>query len=261
MDMTSASGAPVAAVGSALTSFADSLASAQHFVYFGANQHAYQVIWTPLNGGSSASITFEDRTAAAGAPAAATGSALSSFIDANGGQHAVYLGTNQHIYDADWIPGTGFGTTDVTAVAGSPSASAGSSLTTFVDPSGSPVAGGQHFVYEGSNQHIYQVFFNACCGWGYSDTNAATGSPVAATSSAITSFVDANYGQHFVYEGTNQQVYETYWLPSSGFGSLIVPINGTPAVGSALASFVDPSTSPVAGSQHIVYEQTNQNIE
>jgi hypothetical protein len=77
-----------------------------HFVYSGANQHIYQLM--SVNG----TVTYEDRTSAAQAPAATSGTPLSAFFG-NNGQHFVYEGTNQHVYDAYWSGGYGF--VDLTA--------------------------------------------------------------------------------------------------------------------------------------------------
>jgi hypothetical protein len=204
-DLTVLGGATLAASGSALTSYEDQ-SYAQHWLYFDSNQHINQVIWVPGSG-----FGAQDLTAAAGAPAAAAGSPLTSFVDSSGGQHWVYLGPDHHVYQAVWI--SGFGYEDRTVVTGAPLAAATSGLSILLDP-----IGGQHFIYQGTDQHVYQAFWIPNSGFGYEDRTVVSHAPVAASGSALNSFVDAIGGQHFIYLGTNQHIYNANWIPNSGFG-------------------------------------------
>jgi hypothetical protein len=219
-----------------------------HYIYFGTNQHVYQIM--SVNG----SIWYEDRTSAAGAPLASAGSALTTAVDSNGGQHFVYLGTNQHVYDAYWNGSYGY--TDLTAAAGAPVAASTSALSSMVDPY--DTAGFVHFIYIGSNQHVYQLM----AGDGsvtYEDRTYETGAPIAAAGSSLTTPVDSNGGQHFVYLGTNQHVYDAYWSGSYGYTDLTATA-GAPvaASGSSLSSMISPYDT--AGFVHFVYSGANQHI-
>ncbi|MGA9543719.1 MAG: hypothetical protein WBQ85_09125 [Candidatus Sulfotelmatobacter sp.] len=90
-DLTSLTGGALAASGSALTSVANS-SGEEDLYYLGTNQHV-DVLYL-LQGGS---WSFADLTALTGGALAASGSALASFADTTG-EHAFYLGTNQHLY-------------------------------------------------------------------------------------------------------------------------------------------------------------------
>jgi len=102
-DLTAATGNTLAASGSPLTAFLGRVFSnnrdAEDIIYLGTNGHVYQLWFNP----SSGSWTNQDLTTfppTIGALAAA-GSAITGFVDPNilaGGEHAFYLGTNQHIY-------------------------------------------------------------------------------------------------------------------------------------------------------------------
>src|SRR5262249_42313004 len=74
-DITAITGAPLAATGSALTSYFDPSLQ-DHWLYFGMDQHVHQVYW-----GNCCGFAANDLTAGAGAPLAAPGSSLTSFVD------------------------------------------------------------------------------------------------------------------------------------------------------------------------------------
>jgi hypothetical protein len=135
-------------------------------------------------------------------------SALTSFVDSSQGQHVVYLGTNQHVWQILWN-GTSFAAGDLTSASGGPVAAPGSALTSFVDSSR-----GQHVVYLGTNQHIWQILWNGRS-FAAGDLTSASGGPVVAPGSALTSFVDSSLGQHVVYLGTNQHVWQILWNGTS----------------------------------------------
>jgi hypothetical protein len=204
-DLTAAANAPAAAAGSALSSFLDS-SGLMHVIFFGSNQHVYQVFGSP-NG----SWVFDDRTGDAGAPLAAAGSALTSILDSSGFQHFIYLGTNAHVYDAFWIGTSGF--QDLTTLAAAPAAATASALSGLLDS-----AGTMHVVFLGANQHVDQVFGTQTGGWVFDDRTTESGAPIAAAGSALSSFLDTNGGQHFVFLGTNQHVIQANWIPGTGAG-------------------------------------------
>ena len=100
-----------------------------HVFYLGTNQNVYELYWS---GGSA--WHSDDPTSLAGAPVAAAGSKMSSFIGGGSGMHVLYLGTNAHVYELHWMGGTTWVTFDATAASGAPVAASGSALTSFVGP-------------------------------------------------------------------------------------------------------------------------------
>jgi RHS repeat-associated protein len=145
-DVSSMANSALAASGSALTSFASSDGN-YHVVYFDANNHVNQ-----LAGGGS-NWSNQDITAAAGAGAAASGSALAGYAGTYA-PHIYYQGTNQHIYQF-WLNGSTWVNNDLTAASGTsivpPS---GTKLTSFLDSLG------EHSFYRGQDNHVYQLFWN-----------------------------------------------------------------------------------------------------
>lgn len=103
--------APNVAVGGALTGFSDPLFASLEVFYIDANQHVRQLNWTN-NGTGWHSF---DISGLAGAPNAATGGALTSFLDtllAN--LEVYYVDTNQHTRQLTWTNnGTGWHTFDI----------------------------------------------------------------------------------------------------------------------------------------------------
>jgi hypothetical protein len=247
-DLTAETGNTLAASGSHLTSFDDEICGltgghGQHVVYLGTNLHVYQLYW---NGNWS----NQDLTAISGNHLAASGSALTSFDDVpNGGcnEHIFYLDASAHVnqlyYNGGWS------NQDLTASTGNHTAAAGSSLTGFEggdghnhvfylsptpqvhqlyyngswadqDLGGSPASGsaltsfddgqchGQHAGYLGANAHVYQLYYNGS--WNNQDLTAITGNHLAASGSALTSFVE-NCNEHIVYLDGNGHVNQLYY--------------------------------------------------
>jgi hypothetical protein len=111
-DPTAGSGAPLAATGSTLTGFFDPTGATnggipgQALFFLGTDQHVHHVF-------SDTTWRNDDPTAGSGAPLAAVGSPLSSFVDATGkttggipGQAIFFIGTDQHVHhlfsDTTW---------------------------------------------------------------------------------------------------------------------------------------------------------------
>ena len=102
-DLTAATGNTVAALASPLTAFLGRVFSnnrdSQNIMYLGTNGHVCQ-LWFNASSGSWTNQDLTSSPPTIGALAAA-GSAITGFVDPNiqdGGEHAFYLGTNQHIY-------------------------------------------------------------------------------------------------------------------------------------------------------------------
>jgi|HubBroStandDraft_6_1064221.scaffolds.fasta_scaffold59391_2 hypothetical protein len=178
-DITSmAGGAPLLASGTNLSAFISS--SQEHVIYLGTNQHVYQVVTT-----SSGTWTYQDLTATTGGAVAASGSALASFNDSVG-QHVFYLGTNSHVYQLYYAYNTRtWADQDLTVQTGGALAASGSALTSFADSQ-------EHVVYEGTNQHVYQLVTHPG-GWLEDDLSSLSGGSLPVQSSSLSSFADGGY--------------------------------------------------------------------
>jgi hypothetical protein len=191
-DMTTMAGnAPLPVVGGALSSFVSG--TQEHVLYFGANEHVYQLV-TKTGGG----WTYSDLTVLASGTLAASGSPLGSFNDSLG-QHVFYIGTNGHIYQLyyaysskTWVA------QDLTASTGAPPAASSSRLAAFDD-----LQSQAHVFYMGANAHIYQLYTHPGA-WSYQDMSSVMGGS-AAVGSSLSAFTDSSDryygpgGAHVVY--------------------------------------------------------------
>ena len=175
---------PQATSGSALTSFVDESNITQpvrHVFYLGTNENVYELYDT------TAWHSDDPTSLAGGAPIAAAGSALTSFINlsiGDTGMHVMYLGTNQHVYALRWVSGTTWRYFDATAASGGVAAANGSKLTSFQD-----LAGGVRLYFLGTNSHVYELHWQSEGSASETDLILASGGTVAASGSALTAVV------------------------------------------------------------------------
>ena len=264
-DPTAATGNTLAAPGSALVAYEDasSLPANLDVVYVGTNQHVYQL---SLNA-TTAAWTNQDLTALTGNTLAASGSALAATQGSvNNNRHIIYLGTNSHVYQL-WFntSAASWANQDLTAGTGNTLAVSGSALAQFFDS-----FGGQHVVYLGRNQHVYQLYWNDETGsWSNQDLTAATGNTLAASGSPLTAFLGRVFSKNrdsedIIYLGTNGHVYQLWFNPSSGswtnqdLTTFPPTVGALAASGSAITGFVDPNI--LAGGEHAFYLGTNHHI-
>lgn len=235
-------GAPAPAAGSALTSFVDESALVTHVFYEGTNGHIYEFYCACNSGGT---WHFDDPTSlAGGAPAAAPGSALTSFID-GGVMHVFYLGANNNVYELYWISGTVWHSDDPTALAGAPVATSGSPLASFVD------SGGAMHVFYWNSQNVHEVFWTGGTAWHTDVPTALAGAPVGAVGSALIGFANTSgkgdTGGHVMYLGTNAHVYTLSLTPGVWhyFDATASSGGVAAATGSKMTSFQDTVTGGV----------------
>src|SRR5262249_5668253 len=93
-------------------------------------------------------------------PLAASGTPLTSVVDANGNSHTFYLGTNQHVWHLYWNSSGGWQNQDLTAVTGGSGPAAGSALTSMVDANGTI-----RLYFLDANQHIHETYCCGSAGW------------------------------------------------------------------------------------------------
>jgi hypothetical protein len=235
-------GAPAPAPGSTLTSFVDASGPVRHVFYEGTNGHVYELYCFCNSVG--ATWHWDDPTSLArGAPLAASGSALTSFID-NGVMHVFYLGTNANVYELYWTGGTAWHSDNPTSLAGAPAAASVGSLTSFIDGSGI-----MHVFYL-SGQNVHELYWNGV--WHTDDATSQAGAPLNASGSALTSFVNitgkGDTGMHVMYLGTNEHVYALHSTssPAWGYFDATAASGGVPVVsGGKLTSFQDTVTGGV----------------
>ena len=123
----------------------------RHVIYGGIDQHIHELWWDATYGWH-----HSDLSAATGAPATAGNSPKANgyvFV-AEGTQHVVYRGSDQHIHELRWDT-HGWRHNDLSAATGAPAAA------DLSDPHGYtfPAKGTQHVVYAGSDGHIHELWW------------------------------------------------------------------------------------------------------
>lgn len=259
-DLTAATGSPIAAAGSSLVAFYNESAGTDHVVYLGTNGHVCF-----LSFDSSKSWKFSDATAATGNTLAAPGSALVAYEDASSlpaSPNVVFIGSNQHVYQLSLNAATAvWSKQDLTALTGNTLAASGSALAAIQGV----VNFNGHIIYLGTNAHVYQLWFNVSAAtWTNQDLTAGTGGTLAASGSALAQFFDSFGGQHVIYLGRNQHVYQLFWNDATGAWSnqdLTAKTGNTlAAAGSPLAAFLGRIFSKNRDSQDIIYLGTNGHV-
>jgi hypothetical protein len=118
--------------------------------------------------------------------------------------------------------------------------------------------GTEQVVYEGADQHLYQLVWNGSA-WINQDLTAISGTSVlAAPASGLTSFSFSTADAQVVYVGTNQHVYQLAWTGSTWVNQDLSAMSGSSilaSISSALTSF-----SVSSGAEQVVYQSTNQHI-
>jgi len=267
-------GAPTAVSGTAISSFLDPTGATtggtfgQSIFYIAADQHIHHVF-------SNTTWHADDPTAGAGAPLAASGSPITSFLDSNGsttggipGQAIFYIAADQHVHHI--FSDTTWHTDDPTAGAGAPLADSASSLCSFLDATGATTGGipGQAIFYIGTDHHVHHLFSDTT--WHTDDPTGMTGAPLAIAGSPLSCFLDVSgattgkpAGQAIFYIGTDQHVHHIYsnttWHTDDPTAMTGAPLAAT---GSSLSSFLDASGKLTGGipGQAIFYIGVDQHV-
>ncbi|HEX4835381.1 MAG TPA: hypothetical protein VFW01_03505 [bacterium] len=233
-------GAPGAAAGSALTGYV--LGNTQHVFYLGADNHVHELWRNPGSGWHPNDLM----TAAAGAPQAAAGSALTGCTLGNT-QHVFYLGADRHVRELWWDPESGWHSNDLmTATAGeAPNAASGSALTSYA------LGIIQHVFYLDTDSHVHELWWDPGSGWHPNDLMAgvAGGAPSAVVRSALMGYA-MGIIQHVFYVGADSHVHALRRDPRRGWHSNdLMMAAGAPhtAAGSALTGYV------LGNTQHVFY--------
>jgi hypothetical protein len=243
-DLTAAAGAPAAAGGSALDGYETSFNNQQHVNYLGVDGHVHELVYTNQ-------WAHTDLTAAAGAPAAAGGSALDGYETSfNNQQHVNYIGTDGHVHELVYTDH--WAHTDLTAAAGAPAAAAGSKLDGYQTSFNNQ----QHVNYIGTDGHVHELVYTNH--WGHTDLTAAAGAPAAAAGSKLDGYQTSfNNQQHVNYIGTDGHVHELVFTNQWGHTDLTAAANApAPAAGSAL----DGYETSFNNQQHVNYIGTDGHV-
>jgi 3D (Asp-Asp-Asp) domain-containing protein len=163
-DPTAAAGAPAAASGSPVKVQINTIANTDEVFYLGTDSHVHE-LW------SSAGVWHAaDPTAAAGAPAAVSGSAIAAQINTIANTDEVfYLGTDLHVHEL-WSSAGVWHAADPTAAAGGPSAVSGSPVAAQINT----IATTDEVFYLGTDQHVHQLWYSGGI-WHAVDVTAAAG--------------------------------------------------------------------------------------
>jgi hypothetical protein len=174
----------------------------EHVVYRGFDNHVHELRK------DASGWHHGDLTAMTGAPAAA-GDPAGYVFEAQGTQHVMYRSGDGHVHELWWDATNGWGSGDLTAVTGAPTAAG--------DPAGYvfDAEGSQHVIYRAGNGHLYELWWTAALGWNQGDLTAAAGSPPAAGDPGAYEF-RAEGTQHVVYRTADGHLHEMWWRPGPG---------------------------------------------
>jgi len=194
---------------------------------------------------------LDDLTAAAGAPPAATGSALDGYQTTSPNQqHVNYIGTDGHIHEL-WYANT-WTHNDLTKATGAPLAAPGSPLDGYASPNQ------QHVNYIGIDGHIHELWYGTQ--WAHNDlTEAAGGAPPAAPGSGLDGYVTASPNQqHVNYIGTDGHVHELWYGTQWAHNDLTAAAGGAPPA--VLDSTLDGYVTASPNQQHVNYIGTDGHV-
>jgi hypothetical protein len=253
-DVNVAANAPVAAIGSALLSYENTIYGAPETFYLVPNASSGEQIeqlwgksWSPTS-----------LTSVAGAQPAAVGSNLVGYIDNIAGTDNVfYQGTDGRIHVLTWSPGAPWSEDTRVAASSPPAAAFASALT------GHMTGSSEELFYIGSNQHVYELWrwSKNFDGWHSTDVTMANGSkPLAAIGSALAGFYDPVAGTDAVfYVGTDQHLHELLFANGDFTAVDVTSESKGPLVGSGSALAAHLNT--IAGSEEVFFVTSNQTLE
>lgn len=212
-----------------------------HAVFRGNDNHLHELYRFATGGWK-----HTDLTVAAGAPKAAGGPAGYVF-EAQGTEHVVYRGTDNHIHELYWQGGN-WGHTDASSVAGAPNA-AGDPFGYMFDAQGT-----QHIVYRASDNHIHELYWDTA-GWHHHDPTGDNGAPNA--DSDPVGYVYAAQGtQHVVYRTANGHIVELLWQNGNWSHSDLTAAAGAPVAVGKPSAYVYPAQATL----HVMHRAADNNI-
>ncbi|MBV8570731.1 MAG: hypothetical protein JO319_08960 [Acidobacteriaceae bacterium] len=212
-DLSDTYGGNAAQSTSQITSYLDNVGG-EHVVFQSDNGDINQLFYP----GSGLSWIAQDLTASYGGNTPSSPTGLSSYIDAVGGQHVVYVDAKGNVDQLAYITGAGWLFQNVTILA-SGAASGGSNVATYVDS-----VGGQHLVFLDAAGNVSQLF-NPTPGsilWYYQNLSGTYSGVAAGTLSSLAPFpstqsdsVFVGGDEHIAYVDVNENVDQLFY-PSNG---------------------------------------------
>ena len=247
LDMTALTGAS-AMSGTKMSTVLTGNAYSPMMFYEGTNQHLYTLYW----GGSAWQNADLNALSGATTLMAAKGSIGSVMFSGNTVVYVFYVGTNQHLI-AVLLSGSTWLTGDVTNASGAALAVSGSALTTVATGTTIDLMN----FYEGSNQHIYSIYWNGSAGaWQALDFTAFSGATnVAAVQTALTNLI----GPSIFYFGSNQHLDDIYWNGSAYVNADVTSLANTTVV-AASGSFISSHGTAGPNTYNLFFEGGNQHI-
>jgi hypothetical protein len=175
----------------------------QHVNYRGVDSHIHE-LWL-----GSGSWQHNDLTNAASGAPQAVGNPKGYMFEAQGTQHVIYRGVDNHIHEL-WLGGRpGWQHNDLTNAArgGAPQAAS--------DPKGYVFGaqGTQHVIYRGVDNHIHELWLDRS-GWQHNDLTGAIPVDPDAWGTPYGYMFNAQRTQHVIYTSRNGSIHELWWPPS-----------------------------------------------
>jgi hypothetical protein len=192
-------------------------------VEFVATKVSAYIDWIRSYTGVQTPYRYIARSRPLSAPAAASSPAGLSF-PALGVTNIVYRDSSNRLFEL-WQQGSATGTSNLTALAGSPAAAG--DPTAFLSLDGHEVA-----LYRGTDSHVYSMYWNTGA-VGYDALSRYAGAPTATTNPV--GWVNPNNTTHVVYRTSSGRLHALYW-----YGQAPVSGENISPAGSVLAANSDP---------------------
>ncbi|MHB8750155.1 MAG: protein kinase domain-containing protein [Aggregatilineales bacterium] len=230
-DLTSLTGAPLAAPSSPLVGYAGTGGNTKQIAYFTPDGHIHEL------DGQAAGWTHTDLTSLTGAPPAALGSPLVGYPwEARNAKQVAYFTTNGHIHELSIVQGTGWTHTDLTSLTGAPPAALGSPLIGYVLEARNT----KQVAYFTSDGHIHELAFVDRASWTHTDLTSLTGSPAAAPGSPLAGYAwETNLSKQVAYFTADGHIHELVIQGTGWTHTDLTRLTGAPsaAPGSPLVGY------------------------
>jgi hypothetical protein len=244
-DLTAQTNAPAPALFAA-SAYAFENQGTQHVIYVGADTHLHELWWD--GGWHVGDLTTQTNAPPWAAPANPTTNNLSAYaFEAQGTQHVMYLGTDNHINELRWDGGWQVG--DLTAEANAPAAQALAAGAYAFEAQGS-----QHVMYVGTDNDIHELYWDGA--WHDNDLTTRAGAPPPATPLLAAYAFEAEGTQHVMYVGTDNHIHELYWDGAWKVRDLTTQTNATSPETAWLSAYAFEAT----GTQHVMHVGTDNHI-
>lgn len=180
-----------------------------------------------------------------GAPVAA-GDPDGYMFNAQGTQHVIYRGNDEHIYEL-WRDITGWNYGDLTGSSAAPNAAGNPHGYMF------NAQGTQHINYRGADNHIFELWWDG--NWHSGDLTVASSAP-AASGDPHGYMFDAQGTQHVIYRGTDNHVHELWWDVNGWHSGDLTVATGSPVTAGDPRGYVFDAQ----GTQHVIYRGQNDHV-